>query len=133
MKMKKMITALAVSVALGGTLALPTTASAHEGGHEKRVKVIKTIEHRDRDNARHHHRHQHDDRWYLKRHREARGYWAPPRHGHKHHHRKHAHKHHKKHHGHERRHSHYRVEHDRPRHRHYDDGLRVHIGYDFWM
>lgn len=124
MKMKTLISALSLMTVLGATLALPTTASAHEVVREKRVVVVKPGD-------------RHVDRWYVERHREARNEWKPSK-GHKF----------KKY----NKHDHYpKVRHERRvirevrpvvehrrviretrpvEHRSYDDGLRIHIGYD---
>jgi len=128
MNKKTLISALSLMTVLGATLILPTTASAHEVVREKRIVVVKP-------EARH------VDRWYVDRHREARADWQPPRYGHKF----------KKYHKYD-KHDHYpKVRHERRvireyhqvveqrrvihetrpvEHRSYDDGLRIHIGYD---
>lgn len=137
MKKKTWIsTVLAISAVMGTALALPNTASAREVITEKRVKVIRTIEH---DGAR---RHGDVDRRYLERHRKVSRRFAEPRYprhrgrGHKFGHYKHHHKHHGKHrHEHRRYYDDYReVRRYEPRYehrRHDDSGVRVRIDYDF--
>lgn len=121
MNSKTLITALTLTTVMGATLALPTTASAHEVVHEKRVIILKP--------SVHHERRAEPERWYLQRHREANSAWAPPRYGHKHHRQeKHAHRH-----GYRQERVEYREYRPVAQHhevRRHDDTLRIRIGYD---
>lgn len=133
MNKKRLFSALALSALLGTALAMPASASAHEGTVKKSVTVFKSGEH-------------HSDRHRGKNERYqpvSRG-WSAPNHGHSHKYNHHksrgkGHKYgHRKHryeryerHGHRshRRHrDHYPVR--QPRYERRDSGVRVHIGYD---
>jgi len=122
MKSKTLITSLALTTLMGATLAMPTTASAHEVVREVIIKP-----------SAHAERYAQPDRWYLERHREARSAWAPPRYGHKHHHKeKYAKKNGRRYERVEYR--DYRPVIEQRVIRHYDDGgLRIRIGYDFTL
>lgn len=122
MKSKTLITSLALTTLMGATLALPTTASAHEVVREVIIKP-----------SAHAKRYAQPDRWYLERHREARSAWAAPRYGYKHQHKEKYAKHHAR--------RYERIEYREYRPvveqrviRHRDDGaLRIRIGYDFTL
>lgn len=80
MKMKRLIPILTLAALTGAGLAMPASAATFQRAEQPAY----------RDG--HHELHQ-PERWYLERHREARGHWAPSHrdgHGHdRHHHRRH--------------------------------------------
>jgi len=125
MNNKTLISALTLTTVMGATLALPTTASAHEVVHEKRVVILQP-------SVRHEHeRRAQPERWYLERHREASSAWAPPRHRYPHE-EKHAHRH-----DHRQERVEYReyrpVAQPRDYRSHDHDALRIRIGYDILL
>ncbi|SCZ65622.1 hypothetical protein [Thiohalomonas denitrificans] len=139
MKKRTWISTLALGVILGTTLALPATASAHEFGNERPAKVFKIAgRHGDLDRGHwerrkvtsHHnskHRSKHNKRDYRDQHRHGhnrRDYRPVKRHrgyGHKRGHHKQRHD----------RRGYRPVRQHRDHHRHREDGVRVHIDYDF--
>ena len=142
MSKKTLISAFAISAVMGA-IALPSNVSAHEVMvKEERVKVIKTTRrHGDADHSYLERHRKGNSRWNYRRDHKKRGY------GHKHGQRKHryerrryrtvkqhrgfGHNHknnHRRHHYEERR-DHRPVKQYRDYRR--DDGIRVHIDYDF--
>ncbi|HEY9147537.1 MAG TPA: hypothetical protein VIQ22_00895 [Gammaproteobacteria bacterium] len=129
MNKKRLFSALALSALLGTALAMPASASAHEGVVKKTVTVVHGGEYR---GDRH--------RGKVERYQPVSRGWSTQNHGHSHPkyrgkghkygHRKHRYERHEHYGRHEHRghRDHYPVR--QPRHERRDSGVRVHIGYD---
>lgn len=124
MKKRNLISTILLGISLSTGIVFTSTAQAHDRNDGKHITVIKTF----KDSGH--------DRWYIKRHREARGHWGPQRKRHHRHHRK-QHRHYHKHNRVERRHhrKHHRAERRyydaQPRRTYYhDDGIQLHIDYE---